>query len=326
MNKFQFDKLDPDSTACHNNGKKGNLGPKGDVGIKISNEVDYGFDYGSPHKKSKKEIKSKQNDDEYDDYDSMINFNDYDDYDYEFIKGKKNDDDFEYETQFDEFGMVKSFYESQLETNYIQKSKQAKFAAFFFAASVTCFIGLACTIVYEKTNSQQSIYITNSDSSIIQHQKEPIKSSELISNQVVSDGNKSTSGHTPKIESKPSIINNYNFDSLNSGLTTLGYSLLTCFLAFFSFKGLSMMGKSFRIKKEIKRSKQLIERFKQTISNQDNQLSISHLINDQMVINNILIERLNTNSHIVELIAINEKMKDTNQFINNELIKNLKES
>ena len=63
----------------------------------------------------------------------------------------------------------------------------------------------------------------------------------------------------------------------------------------------------------------------QSISSyQDSQLSVSQLINDQIVINNILIERLQKNNNVVELMAINEKLNDASNFINNNLITNLK--
>jgi len=303
MNKFEFKKFYSDSTPC------GDLGPKGDFGLKISNEMDFGFDYDPPRTKSK-----KQNDFDDIDNESII---DYDDYDY-CTKGKKNDDYLEDEYELDPFGQVKNFYQSQIETNYIQKSKQAKLAALFFAGTVTFFIAWCGVIAYEGLNTNKTIYVASQHGGLIQDKKQvEINSSTVIHQKLLSHN---------KVESTPAVVNNYNFEKLNSGLTTLGYSLLACFLGMFTFKGLSILGKSFRIKKEIKRSKQLIENFKQTISNQDNQLSISHLINDQMVINNILIDRLNKNSHVVELIAINEKMKDTSQFINSRLLNNLKES
>lgn len=312
MNKFECDKFYPDPMICYNSGKKGDIGPKGDVGLKISHEVDYGFDFDPPYKKHSKNEKKEK---EYEDIDSMFDFQDYDE-----------GDDIDDNTQLDEFGEVKKFYQAQIETEYLKKSNQAKFAGIVFAASVTCIMLLGGIVIYEQLKDNKSVYITDASGSLKQSDGFPPDALVSIQETHRKIQPTLTEINIPKLEEKPSIVNNYNFDQLNSGLTTLGYSLLACFLTFFSFKGLFIIGKSFRIKKEIKRSKQLIERFNQTISNQDNQLSISHLINDQMVINNILIERLNTNSHVVELIAINEKMKDTNQFINNALIKNLKES
>lgn len=316
MNKLECDKFYPDPMICYNSGKTGDIGPKGDVGLKISHEVDYGFDFDPPYKKNaKKHSKKGKKEEEYDDIDSMFDFQDYDD-----------GEDIDYNTQLDEFGEVKKFYQAQIEAEYLKKSNQAKFAGIVFATSVTCIMALGGIVIYEQLKDNKAVYVTDSSGSM--QQLDVVKSGDLVSIQETHRKIQPTLTATniSKLEEKPSIINNYNFDQLNSGLTTLGYSLLACFLTFFSFKGLSALGKSFRIKKEIKRSKKLIEQFKQTISNQDNQLSISHLINDQMVINNILIDRLNKNSHVVELIAINEKMKDTNQFINNALLNNLKES
>lgn len=246
------------------------------------------------------------------------------------------------------FDYVKSYYIANMEAKKITKDKQVRIAmlvGFIFIASfiLVVYSSLYNTGVNSANNS--SIYVTqteaiknseiklkNEDFSELRRRIQEKKQLDMASE--ISNVKKQTQqevkpviiqAEQPVIKPVPSVVNNYNFDKLNSGLATLGYSLLACFAAFASFKGLSSFSKSFKLKREIKKSKQLINSFNLAISNQDNQLAISQHINDQIVINNILIDRLQKNNNVVELMAVNEKMKDTSQFINNNLISNLKE-
>jgi hypothetical protein len=246
------------------------------------------------------------------------------------------------------FDYVKSYYIANMEAKQITKEKQVKVATLvgfiFLAASLLVVYSSFYNMGIESSNSS-FVYVTQNEAmkaSEIQLKKEDFselrsriqEKKQLDMASEISNVKKQTQqeikpviiqAEQPVIKPVPSVVNNYNFDKLNSGLATLGYSLLACFAAFVSFKGLSSFSKSFKLKREIKKSKQLIHSFNLAISNQDNQLAISQHINDQIVINNILIDRLQNNNNVVELMAVNEKMKDTSQFINNNLISNLKE-
>lgn len=233
---------------------------------------------------------------------------------------KSNDPDYQDNAGFD---YVKEYYAS----NILENQTRRRMIQFFFLTSISVLFFISLAFYRFTDNTPHAIYIQKNSE---------VKSSQGITKDEMDAFrmNFGTKAHgMPKeVIEKPkeientatSIVNNYNFDQLNTGLTTLGYSLLACFITFFSFKGLSTISKSFKLKREIKKSIRLLNDFKSVISQQNNQLEISQLINDQIVINNILIERLNKNNNVVQLIAINEKMKDTSQFINNNLIENLK--
>lgn len=249
------------------------------------------------------------------------------------------------------FDYVKSYYIANMEAKQKAKDEKVKLATFmgffFFAGFLIVVYSTFYNMGIEAKNTSYAavtqteaiqlseIQLKKEDFSELRRRIQEKKQVDLASE--ISNVKKQTQqeikpvivqAEQPVIKSTPhvpSVVNNYNFDKLNSGLATLGYSLLACFAAFISFKGLSSFSKSFKLKREIKKSKQLIDSFKLAISNQDNQLSISQHINDQIVINNILIDRLQNNNNVVELMAVNEKMKDTSQFINNNLISNFKE-
>ena len=241
----------------------------------------------------------------------------------------------------DQFDYVKSYYSANIEAQQKSKNNVIK-AAMMAGCSIIVGFLLVSAIAsmaggYKAANSEHTYVIQKNavDSSELQsikaseisslrkliHDKQQIDNQSVI---IPQDSQPIITKAEPVVNPAPSVVNNYNFDQLNTGLTTLGYSLIACFMAFFSFKGLSGITKSFKLKREIKKSKQLLDDFKGVISKQNNQLEISQLINDQIVINNILIERLNKNNNVVQLIAVNEKMKDTSQFINNNLITNFK--
>lgn len=250
------------------------------------------------------------------------------------------------------FDYVKSYYIANMEAKQQAKAEKVKLATFMGFAFFAGFLIVVYSTFYNMgidSANNSSVYVTQTEAikaSEIQLSEMQLKKDDFSElrrriqekKQVdiaseISNVKKQTQqeikpviiqAEQPVIKPVPSVVNNYNFDKLNSGLATLGYSLLACFAAFVSFKGLSSFSKSFKLKREIKKSKQLIDSFKLAISNQDDQLSISQHINDQIVINNILIERLQKNNNVVELMAVNEKMKDTSQFINNNLISNFK--
>lgn len=242
-----------------------------------------------------------------------------------------------------QFDYVKSYYSANIEAQQKSKNNAIKAATMVGGSIIAGFLLVSViasmaggykaadsvyTYVIQK-NAVESSELQSITANEFSSLRKRIHDKQQIDNQGVSSPQESQPIITkadPVVIPAPSVVNNYNFDQLNTGLTTLGYSLVACFMAFFSFKGLVGITKSFKLKREIKKSKQLLDDFKAVISKQNNQLEISQLINDQIVINNILIERLNKNNNVVQLIAVNEKMKDTSQFINNNLITNFKEN
>lgn len=262
---------------------------------KYSNEVDYGFDYN--HKKEDKEDINDTND-----------FN----------------DDFG-----DDFGHVKNYYDQSLYQNMVKKKAHVKYAKFFFILMLTFFTLFIYTVFYKMIHeSRQIVYMADKN-----EQDKALYQNEILSMRKKAQGISELQpvtainiAHNKKLEQDqkivPTIVNNYNFEQLNTGLATLGYSLLACFAGFCSFKGLSSFRKAYKIKKEIKRSRNLLNSF--NVNSNDNQLAIGQCITDQIMLNNILISRLETNNTVVELMTINEKLKDTSHFINKSLMNNLK--
>jgi len=230
------------------------------------------------------------------------------------------------------FDRVKRYYVANMEANQKKKEKMIGLAI----TTGLLMVGIAVVSIYAtffNMSEKSTVYIAHetgkfitSDLSVseIHNLRQQIsKDTALIVNKPLLESNKAAAKEEPKVVA-PSIVNNYNFEQLNTGLTTLGYSLLGCLSAFVSFKGLSLWGRSRRLKKEIKKSNALLTQFKSLINTNNNQLETSQFISEQIILNNIFIERLSSNNNVVELIAVNEKLKDTNSFINDHLIKNLK--
>jgi hypothetical protein len=138
--------------------------------------------------------------------------------------------------------------------------------------------------------------------------------------------NKEAISSTPTVvipnKVEPTVVNNYNFEKLNTGLINLSYCLLICFATFFSIKGFSLLGKSLKIKSQIKKSKNLIKAFNNAV-NSGNYIAISQEINEQLLMNNIVIERFNNNSNTIELMAITERLKDIGTVINKNILTDL---
>lgn len=326
---------------------KGDIGPVGDICPIASDSHDFCYDFD-------RETSSVNDEEDEEDFDAT-EFKYLTDY--EMHEQRKRDDKHydrlfkkyrnskksstSHDEEIDQFDYVKSYYSANIEAQ--QKNNAIKVATMigfsimvgFLLVSIIAFMAGGYkaantdhTYVIQK-NAVESSELQAITASKITDLGNRLREKHQIDNQGVSSRQESQPIITkadPVVIPAPSVVNNYNFDQLNTGLTTLGYSLIACFMAFFSFKGLAGITKSFKLKREIKKSKQLLDDFKSVISKQNNQLEISQLINDQIVINNILIERLNKNNNVVQLIAVNEKMKDTSHFINNNLITNFKEN
>lgn len=327
---------------------KGDIGPVGDICPIASDSHDFCYDFDE-------ETSSVNDEEDEEDFDAteFKYLTDYemheqrkrDDKHYDRLfkkyRNSKKSSTF-HDEEIDQFDYVKSYYSANIEAQQKSKNNAIKAATMAGGSIVVGF--LLVSIIASMAGGYKS---ANTDHTYV-IQKNAVDSSELqaiTASKITDLGNRLREKHQidnqgvssrqenqpiitkadPVVIPAPSVVNNYNFDQLNTGLTTLGYSLIACFMAFFSFKGLAGITKSFKLKREIKKSKQLLDDFKSVISKQNNQLEISQLINDQIVINNILIERLNKNNNVVQLIAVNEKMKDTSQFINNNLITNFKE-
>lgn len=228
------------------------------------------------------------------------------------------------------FERVKTYYNANIEANYKQKEEMVNrvivsgilMVSIVLVTVYITFYNMASDAIYidHKTGAVSS---ASALSDIHDLRQQISKDTAVIVNKPLVEPAKVVPREEPKVVA-PSIVNNYNFEQLNTGLTTLGYSLLGCLAAFLSFKGLSFWGRSRRLKKEIKKSNALLTQFKMLINSNNNQLETSQLISEQIILNNIFIERLSSNNNVVELIAVNEKLKDTNSFINDHLIKNLK--
>lgn len=342
MNMSEFDKY------IEENHKVGDVGSQGDSGLKTSHDThdfDYEFENSEPHSDDSFsfQYEGDQDDVTSEDFEYLTDYEMHDqrkhyDKQYErlfdtYKKTHKKSKNIKSKSTFSDdeiagFDYVKSYYIANMEAKQITKDKQVT------VVTLVGFIFLAASLLFVysslyNTGVESSVYI--SQNGILKNAERSINPEDIAelrqkihkTNQTIAIKQNIVKAEPPT--PVPSVVNNYNFEKLNSGLTTLGYSLLACFAAFVSFKGLSSFSKSFKLRREIKKSKQLINSFNLAISNQDNQLAISQHINDQIVINNILIERLQNNNNVVELMAVNEKMKDTSQFINNNLINNLKE-
>lgn len=326
---------------------KGDIGPVGDICPIASDSHDFCYDFD--------EEPSSVNDEEDEEDFDATEFKYLTDY--QMHEQRKRDDKHydrlfkkyrnskksstSHDEEIDQFDYVKSYYSANIEAQQKSKNNAIKAATMAGCSIIVGFllVSIIASMAggYKATNTDHTYVIQKNavDNSEIQSitaneissLRKRIHGKQQIDNQGVSSPQESQPIITkaePVVIPAPSVVNNYNFDQLNTGLTTLGYSLVACFIAFFSLKGLVGITKSFKLKREIKKSKQLLDDFKAVISKQNNQLEISQLINDQIVINNILIERLNKNNNVVQLIAVNEKMKDTSQFINNNLITNFK--
>lgn len=334
-------------------------GPKGDIGIQ-PNGYDFGYDFGD----DVEEYEESNSYDYVYDYDRDVSIDSVEDNcsdDFHFYdehydnlfdgksRGKKEASklkNISHRLSDDEiagFERVKTYYNANIEANQKKKDKITShiimsgllIIGFFSVTSYLTFHNIA-------TNQPSLVYVSHEtgkisdlpDLTISENpaisindinvlRKQINKDTGIIVNKPISEPVKEVQREEPKVVA-PSIVNNYNFEQLNTGLTTLGYSLLGCLAAFMSFKGLSLLARSHRLKKEIKKSKSLLNQFKAFINSNDNQLETSQLISEQIILNNIFIERLSSNNNVVELIAVNEKLKDTNSFINDHLIKNLK--
>lgn len=307
--------------------KTGELGPKGEVGVKISfdtHEFDYEFNETNDSKKSYDDKMDSYIDDFYGDeeYENILQYDKQYDRLFDTYKrhDKKSKSKKKSTTLSDDeiagFEHVKNYYIAKIKAKQKAQSDRIKVAKTLFWASL---VGITFLMVIFTINT--NIDGVNNSYTYITQQGEKSNQPNLIKQEPMDIAKTFVKVDS---ESIPSVVNNYNFDKLNSGLATLGYSLLICFIGLICFKGFSSFSKSLTLKKEFKKSKALIDNFNLTISNQDSQLSVSQLINDQIVINNILIERLQKNNNVVELMAINEKLNDASNFINNNLITNLK--
>lgn len=307
--------------------KTGDIGPKGEVGVKISfdtHEFDYEFDETNDSEKSYADKMAYYIDDYSDDeYENLMKYDKQYDRLFDIYKrhDKKSKSKKKSTTLSDDeiagFEHVKNYYITKMATKQKAQSNMIKIAKTLFLVTLTS-ITLVSLVLFLTVKS-----IDGSNNSYTYLTKQGDKSNQL---NLIKQEPMNIAKPFVKVnsESIPSVVNNYNFDKLNSGLATLGYSLLICFIGLICFKGFSSFRKSLTLKKEFKKSKDLIDNFNLTISNQDSQLSVSQLINDQIVINNILIERLQKNNNVVELMAINEKLIDASNFINSNLITNLK--
>jgi hypothetical protein len=353
MNMSEFDKY------IEENYKVGDIGPQGDSGLKTSHDThDFDYEFESSDSPSDDAVSFHYEDDvTSDDFEYLTDYemhNNRKQYDKQYerlfatykktakksnIKSKSTFSD----DQIAGFDYVKSYYIANMEAKQKAKAEKVKIATFMGFAFFAGFLIVVYSTFYNMgidSANNSSVYVTqteaiknseiklkNEDFSELRRRIQEKQQVDMASE--ISNVKKQTQQEAKPViiqaeQPVPSVVNNYNFDKLNSGLATLGYSLLACFAAFVSFKGLSSFSKSFKLRREIKKSKQLIDSFKLAISNQDDQLSISQHINDQIVINNILIDRLQHNNNVIELMAVNEKMKDTSQFINNNLISNFK--
>lgn len=320
---------------------RGDIGHKGVIGEKVKlefNEYDFGDETGyNDYKVSDDSM--MEIDTDMDDFMDDYSYNEH----YENLfetypkKTKSTKDSKKSKSlMLDEeagFDRVKRYYVANMEANQKKKEKMIGLAI----TTGLLMAGIAVVSIYATfyniSEKSSTVYIAHetgklitSDSNIseIHDLRQQIsKDTALIVNKPLLESNKVAAKEEPKVVA-PSIVNNYNFEQLNTGLTTLGYSLLGCLAAFMSFKGLSLLGRSRRLKKEIKKSNALLTQFKSLINTNNNQLETSQLISEQIILNNIFIERLSSNNNVVELIAVNEKLKDTNSFINDHLIKNLK--
>lgn len=337
--------------------KTGACGPKGDVGLKNSFDThDYDYEFEESYDSKKSEDIDVENDSDFEcDLDDFITVHDYEryqkkeQYDKQYDRlfatyprdgkksiAKKKSSTFS-DDQIAGFEQVKNYYIANMEAKQKAKATQVKVATMVGFAVCAGFLFVAAASAFKLgTDAGNASYTYITQEGQITQNETLIEQSDLSNiRRKIQESNQTTmlqqdplkvEKTVAKIEPAPipSVVNNYNFDQLNSGLATLGYSLLACFAAFVSFRGLSSFTKSFKLKREIKKSKVLIDNFNLAISTQDNQLAVSQLINDQIVINNILIDRLQNNNNVVELMAVNEKMKDASQFINNNLITNFK--
>lgn len=316
---------------------QGDLGPKGDVGIKTSDFED-DFDVY--------EEKPKLYDYDNDIYDMAVSLDSFDndcldthsykehyDQSFETKKNIKKEDSksksISHSISHDNivgFDHVKSYYNANIEAEYKKKTQMIRHLTISCLLMVGCLSAISYLTFYDRASNVSSIYIDNKTGAVsdIQNLRQQIhEDTAVIVNKSIAEPANLIQKEEPKVVA-PSIVNNYNFEQLNTGLTTLGYSLLAVLTAFMSFKGISLLGRSLRIKKEIKKSNALLTQFKTLMNSNNHQLETSQLISEQIILNNIFIERLSSNNNVVELIAINEKLKDTNSFINDHLIKNLK--
>lgn len=321
---------------------KADIMPRGDIGIKTNDfdfdfeEYDVGESYDYCNETSDMDVFLESVDDTCLDEDSCEEHYDHlFDYKNRSKKEASKSKNISYHLSDDEiagFERVKTYYNANIEATHKQKEEMINRVILLGILMVSIVLVTVYITFYNMAND--AIYIeheTGAVSSVpalsvsdIHDLREQIsKDTSVIVNKPIVEPAKVVPREDPKVVA-PSIVNNYNFEQLNTGLTTLGYSLLGCLAAFMSFKGLLFWGRSRRLKKEIKKSNALITQFKTLINSNNNQLETSQLISEQIILNNIFIERLSSNNNVVELIAVNEKLKDTNSFINDHLIKNLK--
>lgn len=122
---------------------------------------------------------------------------------------------------------------------------------------------------------------------------------------------------TPVIETNE---NHYHFDKLSTAMKYIGIAILMIL----SLQVFTKLARNFKssliIKKAVKKSSELSKKFKSTLSDRSEYLSISTEISEQLVINNILIDDEPKKHKILELISKTEKLKIQLKFLEQNLM------
>lgn len=124
---------------------------------------------------------------------------------------------------------------------------------------------------------------------------------------------------TPQIIEKTE--NHYHLESLNTGLKTLGYSLLGIFGVFFFIKTTKSLKKTMILHLAMKRSQKLLLAFDKAFKEKVNYLDFSTKISNQLVINNLLISHHSNKDDILKLIINTDQLKERLNFLETNLIK-----
>lgn len=251
-----------------------------------------------PFKKSKELFK--------DTYDIKESYDFKDTYDLDNILS--NEDNSYTKTELDE---VKTYYNEYILNK--ENLKREKFALWISIVAIVSVVTLSYIILSVGTTYSSKPIIYKAD-----HKVDIIKQPDMVNTQKLISSTPTVKPN--KVE--PTVVNNYNFEQLNTGLFNLGYCLLICFATFFGIKGFNLLGKSFKIKSQIKKSKSLIKEFNNAVNN-GNYIAISQEINEQLLMNNIIIERFNNNTNTIELMAITERLKDIGTVINKNILTDL---